>query len=184
MLSHAEARDVLSRAFAAREIKPSRHELQAVQAIGHLESSYGSTANNWGSVQVGHGPPCGDDSVELTDTHEDGTPYQWCYRAYSTPQAGAEGLIKELYRRKGVPDALRTGSGREIARAMRATGYFEAPAELYGKGIEARGLLISKALSEPFLLGANSTSSSGGLAFLGLGVVALGLGLSYRRGRN
>ena len=182
MLSHLEAREVLGRAFAARGIRPLKRELQAVQAIAHLESSYGAKANNWGSIQSSSQPPCPDNTIELTDTHEDGTPYQWCYRAYSTPQAGAEDLVRELYRRKGVPAALKSGSGLEVAKAMRATGYFEAPAGLYGKGITDRARIISQALGEPFFLGSSKGSSSGaGAGIVGVGVLALGFVLLYRR---
>lgn len=180
MLSHLEAREVLTRAFAARGIRPSKHELQAVQAVAHLESSYGATANNWGSIQSGSEPPCPDGTIELTDTHEDGTPYQWCYKAYPSPQAGAEDLVRELYRRKGVPSALRTGSGLDVAKAMRATGYFEAPANRYGAGITERARLIASALNEPFFLG-TSSSSSAGASLVGVSVLALGLLFVYRR---
>lgn len=185
MLSHSQARDVLELAFEARGIKPSARELQAVQAIAHLESFYGSKANNWGSIQSNQSPPCGPNAIELTDTHADGTPYQWCYRAYPTPQAGAEDLLAQLYRRKGVPQALKDGTGLEVAQAMRATGYFEAPADRYGKGITDRARLISEALKEPFLLGnappAKVSSSRAGVGVAVVGVLALGLVLLYRR---
>lgn len=180
-LSHEQAREVLRRVFRSREQRVSERELQAVQAIAHLESNYGARGNNWGSVQCSASPPCPPGCMELTDTHADGTKYQWCYKTHDTPEEGAAELVRQLYRREGVPEALLRGSALEIAEAMRATKYFEASASKYGAGIDARARIIGTALGEGYLLdrpagyrqGGSSGKGSGGVA--GLVVAAVGL---------
>lgn len=153
MLSHAEARSVLLAAFAANGMAaPTLSELQGVGGIGNLEGLYGSAfggANNWGAIQCGHGPPCHANCVEVGDTHADGSGYQWCYRRYPTPTAGASDLVRELYRRELVPESLRAGDAQATAKHMRATGYFEAPADKYARGIAQRAEQIASALGEP-----------------------------------
>ena len=57
--------------------------------------------------------------------------------------------MRELYRRDGVPEALKSGSATGIATAMRATGYFEAPVKRYAKGILGNAKSIAASLGEP-----------------------------------
>jgi hypothetical protein len=155
MMADSEARAVLIAAFAQRGIAPNLHATQAVQAIGRFEGNYGYAfggANNWGAVQCTSPPPCPPTCVELTDTHADGTKYQWCYRRYPTPVDGAADLVRELYRRDGVPEALALGDARLIAERMRAAGYFEAPAERYAKTIAGNAETIARNIGEPLVV--------------------------------
>lgn len=153
-MSHQDARDVLYEAYAVRE-QPieTLAEVQCVQAISLLECQYGNAfggSNNWGCIQCGQKPPCPPSCVEHGDSHADGSKYQACFRVYPTPLAGALDLLHELYRRPGVPEALRSGDTLAVAEAMRASGYFEAPAKKYALGIETRAKEIAGALHEPW----------------------------------
>jgi hypothetical protein len=67
------------------------------------------------------------------DTHEDGSRYVARYRRYADDEAGAVDLWRELWRRPAVrrvlmDDRLDVDS---LARAMKATKYFEAPVSRY-----------------------------------------------------
>jgi hypothetical protein len=184
MMGEAAARAVLAAAFAAEGIgSPVLAELQAVGAVGRFEGMYGSAfggANNWGAIQVGHGPPCGDDSVEVQDSHADGTKYQWCYRRYDSPEAGARDLLRTLYKRAGVPEAARAGDSTAMAAAMRASHYFEAPADRYGQAIARHAAAIAQGLSEPLMVGPGGVTGGGGTdgggEGIGLAIAGLGLG--------
>ncbi len=188
MMSEAEARAVLRAAFAAEGIgSPVLAELQAVGAVGRFEGNYGAAfggANNWGAIQANHGPPCdGVTCVEVGDTHADGSGYRWCYRKYSSPEAGARDLVRTLYKRSGVPEAARAGDSTAMANAMRASGYFEAPADKYAAGIARNAAAIASGLAEPLMVGpggvtggtgpsSSSSSDGGGLAIIS--IAALG----------
>jgi hypothetical protein len=153
MLSTLKAREVLEAAFLARGLSPTLKELQAVQGIGRFEGNWGAAfggANNWGAIQCpGKRPPCGQQCTEVTDTHAGGEPYQACVRRYASPVEGAADLVRELYRREGVPEALRAGIGRLIAERMRASGYFEAPVSKYASAIVAHAGKVADDLGEP-----------------------------------
>ncbi len=154
-MTDAEARSVVLAAFAKRGIQPNLQAAQAVQAIGRFEGAYGSAYGNWknwGAIQCTSAPPCPPNCVELTDTHADGTPYRWCYRVYLTHVDGAADLVRELYRRQGVPDALAAGDAQLIAKRMRATGYFEATEDRYAKAIANNAKEIADNLSEPLVV--------------------------------
>lgn len=176
MLSHSEARRILARAFQSLGMDASPRELQAIQAIGSLESYYGERyRNNWGNIQCNPGTK---NCVEGSDTRADGSPYVAYFRTFETPEEGAAALIQNLYRRPLVIPALVSGSARDIAREMRASGYYEAPLERYSAGLESRAKQVAKELNEPYLLG---TAASGAkkpgpwLAALGLGTLVLAL---------
>jgi len=185
MMTDSEARAVLLEAFAARGIvSPTLAELQGVGAIGRFEGRYGSGfgpgVNNWGAIQCQQRPPCDPAKcIEHIDTHADGSKYGACFRRYPTPAAGAADLIRELYRRPGVPEAMRAGDASAVAHAMRATGYFEAPESNYALGIEKNAESIAASLGEPAVMrrggGAVVVPSDDGP---GLGAVFTMLGLA------
>lgn len=183
-----QARGVLLEAFAARGIAPGLTEIQAVQAVARGESNYGAARghNNWGSIQCKHGPPCVEgECFELTDHHGDGTPYQWCYRSWPTPLAGAAAFVANLYGRKDVPAALRSGSAAAVAGAMAASGYFELGVGQYATGIAFNAKAIAKALGEPLAvtiegpapqpkpLGGPTLAAWGAVAAIAIGLVWL-----------
>lgn len=160
-LSHSEARTVLRAAFASRGLDPSPRELQAVQAVGSLESYYGKRyRNNWGNIQCGRKFPCPEGCVEGGDLDAQGVPYEVCFRVYDTPEEGAAALVQTLYKRPGVPEALKYGSAQEIADAMRATGYYEAPATQYGAGLASRAKALATELGEDYLLSRKADKGS------------------------
>jgi hypothetical protein len=155
-LSDAQARAILEGAL--RELgypdPKNRRVLQGLAAVARLESGYGKLRNNWGSIQCKDAPPCAPDCMELQDTHEDGTPYRWCYRTWETPEAGARAFSKTMLERGGgiVRRELERGTYLDIATAMRKTGYFEARLEKYASAIDANGKEIARSLKEPYLL--------------------------------
>ena len=57
-------------------------------------------------------------------------------------------MLREVYRRPGVPQAMRGGNATLVAQRMRAAGYFEAPAELYARAIANNAATIAKNLGE------------------------------------
>lgn len=151
MMGDGEAREVVRAAFAKRGMdSPRLSELQGVQAIGRFEGRYGSwkAANNWGAVQCG-APPCPGDCFEHGDTDAEGVSYAACFRIYASPVDGAADLVRELYRREGVPEAMELGNADLIAHHMRATGYFEAPEKLYAKAIASNAKQIALNNGEP-----------------------------------
>jgi hypothetical protein len=163
MMPDVEAREVVRAAFAKRGMDaPVLAELQGVQAIGRFEGRYGSWkgANNWGAVQCGK-PPCPPDCFAHVDTDASGKTYDVCFRRYTAPVDGAADLVRELYRRAGVPEGMAAGNADTIAERMRATGYFEGPPAmppetqyaksiaLYAKAIVANATQIALNLGEP-----------------------------------
>ena len=145
--------------------KPTRLEAQFAQAVSRGESNYGRApyvnrltgekhVNTWsmGGVQCGSAPPCPPGCFEATDTHEDGTPYQWCFRRYETPVEGFEHFIKVLYvnrNRKTVLAAANTGDIREFSTALRASGYFELGLEKHIAAMTRNLQAITARLGEP-----------------------------------
>lgn len=176
-----EARPVLLQAYKQRGLKPpTLPELQVAQAIARFESGYGLAwpkkiqppPHNWGAVQCGHVAPCGPHCFEHLDHHADGSAYMGCFRRYPTRVAGAADFLRQLYRREGVPEAMRAGDATAVAGAMRATGYFEAPAEAYAEAIATHARAVAESLGErPAVVLARS---DGWIKLLALGAVAAG----------
>lgn len=158
--SDRQARGVLVAAFAKRGmLAPTLPELQAAQAIGRFEGGYGkgwgeagAGSHNWGAVQCGHMAPCGPGCFEYGDSHADGSGYRGCFKRYESGVDGAAGLLHELYRRDGVPAAMRAGDAWRIAHAMRKTGYFEAPTGRYAKAIELHASALAVSVDEPHVV--------------------------------
>jgi len=128
MLSHAQARDVLLRAYEVRGLPaPKLGERQIAQAIGFFEGRYGSAwnnANNWGAVQSYGNPPCPEGYREIDERTRDGKPRRSCLDVYPDPVTGAGAMLHQLYRRKGVPEAMRAGSAYKTAERMYQTKYY------------------------------------------------------------
>jgi len=158
--SDTEARSILEQAFALRGMPAvSLAELQTAQAIARFEGGYGDGwvgegvgSHNWGAIQCGHYAPCEPGCFQNGDSHADGAKYQGCFRIYPDDLAGAGALLHQLYRRQGVPEAMAAGDATAVAEAMRATGYFEAPATRYATAIETHAGELSASLGEPHLV--------------------------------
>lgn len=144
---------------------PALHELQLVQGVARLESGYGrgqyrnkvtgevAVLNNWGATQCGHGPPCGSNCFEVTDTHADGSPYNWCYHRFSTPEEGASHYLKTISRivarsQLGWNGALASRSSDTFVRSMKEGGYFELALEKYQERVWNSINAIAQSLGE------------------------------------
>jgi hypothetical protein len=148
MSSHAEMRLVLREAFSkiiGRE--GTIAELQCLQAIASLESSYGTAwkppgngSNNLGAIQAGQS--WNGETFQYTDTspQPDGTnkPYVTKFRKYPTLVAGAEDLARVVYvnRSRDKLALAPAGKGETLgfSRGLRESGYYEG----YGKTVEDR----------------------------------------------
>ncbi len=160
---------------------PPRSALYAVLAVAGVESGYGAVStNNWGSIQCGHGPPCGNDCVPLGDTHADGEGYTWCYRRYGTPREGALSLAQLLVKRIGL-ETLSSGEPRHTAAAMKRAGYYELEESKYADALSARYRDVLTAMGvSPAAPSADVGPKSGsGWALLVIG--AVGAALLWRR---
>lgn len=145
---HEWARGVIQRAFpTVMGRQPTESEIQAVQAVAHLESSYGSGwkgagrgSNNWGAIQCGSSCKVNgrcDPSVSFE--HRDSTPqpdgtnkwYVTCFKKYPTPEAGAADLIKTLFlsERKSVKGTDKTKTRGELLQEAVARGDLRAFSE-------------------------------------------------------
>ncbi len=186
MARHEQAREVLRDAFARRGISPSRAELQLVQSIGWLESgeNYGAgLGNNWGSIHA-PGPPCGAGSRPAVDTDSKGRKYDTCLRVYADPVSGAADLVRELYRRRDVARALRTGNALAVAKAMRTpsksrTGtiigsYHETRPDRYARGLQLRSEHLANILDEPLAVSYARNTTGNQRVVTGFVVMALG----------
>lgn len=156
-MTDADARAVLLRVWGAMGLPaPTTATLQAVQAVGRFEGFYGDAtkpegwagSNNWGAIQCGHPPPCGDDCFEAGDHHANGTPYVTCFRRYASPDDGARALVNELWRRPSVRAALPTGDLTLVARTMRNTGYHETAVGRYAGGLYRNAQALASGIGE------------------------------------
>jgi hypothetical protein len=188
------ARDVLLRAWPSSLPAPSSAELLGVQAVGRHEGFYGfaskppgwAGSNNWGAIQCGHGPPCdGTDCFEAGDHTATGAAYRTCFRIYKTAEAGAAGLIRELYRRPSVAEALRAGDLSAVALAMRQTGYHETAPAIYAAALERNAAAIREALGEaPPSVAAGQRSSGSKLLELVWAGLFVGMAVRHRTPAN
>lgn len=190
MLSHAQARVVISNAFLdVVGTLPTMIEAQTIQAIALGESSYGSgwvnsekgqTCNNWGAVQAGR-PPCGVGTFLYQDSRPpkkgEGSaniPYEACFRCYDTPEEGAAHVVRLLMTSKraraaGTPSAIGSGNVTEVSSAMYQQGYYEGvchtPPECvrwHEKGMVRRLAAVAKGLGEPVVVTLGRTSRTAG----------------------
>jgi hypothetical protein len=147
-MKHAEMRLLLRDAFArvfGRDA--STPELQCLQAVAWLESSYGdgwkpagAGSNNYGAIQAGSG--WNGPTFLYTDTspQPDGSskPYVTKFRKYATPIEGAIDLVKVVYLNRGRDKLALIPAGKGdtlgFSRGLHASGYYEG----HGKTIEDR----------------------------------------------
>lgn len=141
-------------------------ELQIAQGVSAGESNYGqasyrnretgeslSATNNWGGLQCGSSrPPCPETCFEATDTHENGEPYQACFRYFETPELGVRAFLRELYiRRPGVLKEAQRGNIRGVSTEMRRTDYFELGLEKHIEALTFNTQKVANALNEPWV---------------------------------
>lgn len=176
---------------------PTPAEIQIAQAIALHEGGYGegryvnmgplqgtpdygnpraegvigvTGTNNWGAIQASGArgkPPCGENTVEITDTsprlvtsENPRGAYQVCLRTWPTPEDGARAFLQTLYTggRKNVLLAAATGVADSVAAEMYRTKYFEgfskdASKEIsrYADRIMANAESVSKGTGEPLV---------------------------------
>lgn len=148
-------RAVLIQAF--RELhgrKPSINEAQIIQSIGERESGWGTswTGGGIGSNNVGciQGTYNGAGFIH-TDTHADGTVYETSFRIYPSLIIGAKDFINEVTnRRPKAWSAIKAGDYYNTATSMHDDKpiYYEAPIDIYVKGMLGAGRNIAIALNE------------------------------------
>lgn len=170
---------------------PSIAELQILGAVARHESGYGtasfrnvqtgtsvSGSNNWGSVQAGHGPPCGPGEFEATDSSPnkitDDNPsgqYQTCFIAPATPAIGAQAFVKQMtLRRPAVWAAMQLGDIDGTIAAMHDIRpiYFEGfgatsaiQKEGYAAAVAKLVPGIAAAMNEPVMAARGGPQSGG-----------------------
>src|SRR5688500_8756671 len=153
-LSHNEFRMLALAAFANRFGRAAtRSEAQCVHAVAELETSCGDgwsdpahdAANNFGAIQAGASWKNPDGTAKPTFGHKDSSPrsdggsdwYNGRFRAYPTPLAGIEDLVRVVYQAKVprgknvldrallvLPEATK-GDTLGFSRALYETGYYE-----------------------------------------------------------
>jgi hypothetical protein len=150
-------RDAFARVFSRDATLP---ELQCLQAIAALETSYGQGwkppgdgSNNFGAIQAGAGWTGA--TFEYTDTHPnaDGssTPYSVKFRKYATPIDGAIDLTKVVYLNRGrdklVLAPASKGDTLGFSRGLHESSYYEG----FGKTVDDRIANHHKAVERSIL---------------------------------
>ena len=133
---HAQARiDALDAFTDVVHVRPTLNELRMLLAVALHESTYGAGwkgegvgSFNMGAVQAGAGWT--GETFTYTDTHPTSTggaqAYEAQFRKYSTALDGWKDLVRVLYlQRSSVRKAAETGSPMAVAKAMRATKYYQ-----------------------------------------------------------
>jgi hypothetical protein len=139
---HRWARGVLRSTWP----EASSASLLAVQSVAAHEGLYGWAnalgelrgANNWGNITcpcLGEGPTCRKHGPQ-------------CYVVYQTPERGARALIDYLLKKESTREALESGSLSALISAMKKTGYFTAPLDVYQDRAAAVSRDISRAVGE------------------------------------
>lgn len=196
MMSHAEARSLIAEAFFdVMHRGGTESELQALQAVAWLETSYGAGwrgagegSNNMGAITD---PSCGPLSFVHRDSRNVNSKVVWyetCFAGYATPLAGFEGLVRTMYvTRPTVLAAASRGDLVGVSSELRHTSYYLGIANTIQEQIAAHVTRMQTALSsitsslgEKLALGAaavrrNPGKTAGGafaLALLGLGALA------------
>lgn len=145
---HLGMRILLRQAFKDRFGRdPSLPEVQCVQAVAWLESSYGRgwrppgvDSFNLGAIQAGSS--WGGDTFQYTDTrpNPDGTstPYVTKFRKYKSAREGADDLVRVVYqareRDRYVLPFASAGDTLGFSRGLHKTAYYEG----FGRTVEDR----------------------------------------------
>lgn len=133
---HRQARlDAIDAFTAITHVRPTVNELRMLEAVALHETTFGAGwkgagagSFNMGAIQAGKGWT--GETFGWTDTHPTATggatSYDARFRKYATAVDGWKDLVRELYlRRSSVRRAAATGNPLTVAKAMRATGFYE-----------------------------------------------------------
>lgn len=159
MLTDQDCRQILSEAFRRQFGREGdRSELQCLQAVAWLETSYasgwkppGAGSWNFGACQAGAGWRGA--TFTYVDTHptSDGrnVPYSVKFRAYPSAVDGAADLVKIVYVNAGREKALkaaRAGDTAGFSAALHETGYYEGFGATVGERIAHHHEAVVKAI--------------------------------------
>ncbi len=159
MLTDREMRDILAAAFQRRFGRAgTRCELQCLQAVAWLETSYGAgwkhpgtNSKNLGACQAT--PSWKGSTFMYTDTHptSDGrnVPYTVAFRFYDTWEQSADDLVKIVYVNAGRAMALAAAGledTRAFSAALHSTRYYEGFGKTVGERIAHHHEAVVKAI--------------------------------------
>jgi len=160
-LSHREFRAVVTEGFRrVFDREPKRPEIQFVHAVAELETSCGDgwldpahdRANNYGAIQAGGswtGPTFGHKDSKPTDAGTNDW-YDGKFRVYSSPVAGAEDLVKVVYKNRGREHAVlpsaQKGDSKGVSRGLYQTVYYEGFGRTADERIGHHHLALTRAL--------------------------------------
>lgn len=185
-MTDVEARAILDRVIPAMGITLDTSAVDLVQAVARFETRYGAGwstscaaaagSHNWGAI---HGSCKGANVVQCTDTHEDGTPYDTCFRTYATDDDGATDLVNVLWQMPHVRRVLRGGGGdvSAMATAMRVDRYYEAREDVYVRALVRHWTELRASLGRP--VGQGRALAIG----VSVGALILGTALVVKVGR-
>jgi hypothetical protein len=133
---HAQARvDALDAFTDVVHSRPTVNELRILEAVALHETTFGAGwkgdgvgSNNMGAIQADSSWT--GETFGAADTHPTSsggaTAYAARFRKYPSALEGWKDLVRQLYlRRSSVRRAAATGNPMSVARAMRATSYYE-----------------------------------------------------------
>lgn len=133
-----------------------RGALHLALAVTRFETGWGSGwpddgtgahgSNNWGAVHATEPP-----YFAHKDKHADGSEYIALFKMYPTPEAGFSDAA-HIMLKPNVEALAAAGDGQAAVEAMRANGYYEAPAALYAKKVKENYAAFLAATGEPALL--------------------------------
>lgn len=133
---HATGREQLRAGYVLQQgQEPSLAELQILGAIADLESSYGRGwkgqmvgSNNWGAITCGANPDSEGNCPPGCSPNRDSSPYSGeyvtCFRRWATPEEGAAGLVKLIYKWPEVVAAIQAGDIDGTSLGMRQRNYY------------------------------------------------------------
>lgn len=133
---HAQARvDAVDAFTDVVHVRPTVNELRILEAVALHETTFGAGWRGEGVGSFNMGAIQADknwtgETFAATDTHPTSTggatAYDARFRKYPTALDGWKDLVRQLYlRRSSVRKAAATGNPLSVARAMRATQYYE-----------------------------------------------------------
>lgn len=207
---HVTGREQLRAGYVMQQgQEPSLAELQILGAISDLESNYGRGwsgpmvgSNNWGAITCGKNPDESGACPPGCSPNKDSSPYSGeyvtCFRRWATPEEGAAGLVKLIYKWPEVVEAIQAGDIDATSLRMRQRSYYlgtdpdpRKAAATHAGALDKRVGEIIAALGEPRAAqrggapetpGSNLASSTGNAAKAAL-FVAL-LAVLYQAGKR
>lgn len=156
---HKQARlDALDAFTDVVHSRPSLNELRMLEAVALHETTFGAGwkgdgvgSFNMGAIQADKN--WAGETFGATDTHPTATggatSYDARFRKYATALDGWTDLVRELYlRRSSVRKAAASGNPLSVAKAMRATSYYEGSGKTEDERIRGYAQALADGLWE------------------------------------